>query len=151
MTRVLVVHHDLDLAGQEVDSLRRFGYEVVECGGPTRNRCPVLAGRPCDLAERADVLVYDAWASGDAEGARVLIENIRESYPHTPVVLTSPGLALSWEETSGPHAVTVLLGQPTGARLNEAIQAALAPGTEVNVTRASQVQGPVSGGATPRS
>ena len=129
MTRVLVVHHDLDLAGQEVDSLRRFGYEVVECGGPTRNRCPVIAGRPCDLAERADGLVYDAWASGDAEGARVLVENIREIYPDTPVVLTSPGLALSWEERSGPHAVTVLVGQPTGARLNEAIQAALAPET----------------------
>ena len=100
---------------------------MVECGGPTRNRCPVIAGQPCDLAERADVLVYDAWASGDAEGARVLIENIREIYPDTPVVLTSPGLALSWEETSGPHAVTVLVGQPTGARLDEAIQAALAP------------------------
>jgi hypothetical protein len=126
MTRVLVVHHDLDLAGQEVDSLRRFGYEVVECGGPSRNRCPVIAGRPCDLAERADVLVYDAWASGDAEGSRVLIENIREIHPDTPVVLTTPGLALSWEEKSGPHAVTVLVGQPTGVRLDEAIQAALA-------------------------
>jgi hypothetical protein len=125
MTRVLVVHHDLDLAGQEVDSLRRFGYEVVECGGPTRNRCPVLARRPCDLAERADVLVYDVWASGDAEGARVLIENIREIYPDTPVVLTSPGLELSWEEDTGLHAVTTLIGQPTGARLHAAIQAAL--------------------------
>ena len=126
MTRVLVVHHDLDMAGQEVDSLRRFGYEVTECGGPTRNRCPVLAGHPCDLAERADVLVYDAWASGDAEGARTLIENIRDIHPETPVVLTSPGLALSWEETTGPHAVTTVLGQPTGARLHEAIQASLA-------------------------
>jgi hypothetical protein len=128
MTRVLVVHHDLDLAGQEADSLRRFGYDVVECGGPTRNRCPVLAGRPCDLAERADVLVYDAWASGDAEGARILIENIREVYPDTPVVLTSPGLQLSWEEATGPHAVTALVGQPTGARLHEAIQTALLAG-----------------------
>ena len=126
MTRVLVVHHDLDLAGQEADSLRRYGYEVTECGGPTRNRCPVLAGRPCDLAERADVLVYDSWASGDSEGARSLIENIREIHPDTPVVLTSPGLPLAWEETSGDHAVTVLTGQPTGARLDEAIQAAIA-------------------------
>ncbi len=125
MTRVLVVHHDLDLAGQEVDSLRRFGYEVVECGGPTRNRCPVIAGHPCDLAERADVLVYDAWASGDADGSRVLIENIRDIHPDTPVVLTTPGLALSWEETTGPHNVTVLTGQPTGARLDVAIRAAL--------------------------
>ena len=126
MTRVLVVNHDLDLAGQEADSLRRIGYEVIECGGPTRNLCPVLAGRPCDLVERADVLLYDVWASGDAEGARTLIENIREIHPHKPVVLTSPGLQLSWEETTGRHAVTALLGQPTGARLHEAIQAALA-------------------------
>ena len=125
MTRVLVVHHDLDLAGQEADSLRRFGYDVVECGGPTRSVCPVLAGRQCELAERADVLVYDVWASGDAEGARTLIENIRDIHPETPVVLTSPGLQLSWEETTGRHAVTVLMGQPTGARLNDAIQAAL--------------------------
>jgi hypothetical protein len=40
-------------------------------------------------------------------------------------VLTSPGLALSWEETTGPHRVTTLLGQPTGARLHDAIQASL--------------------------
>jgi hypothetical protein len=129
MTRVLVVHHDLDLGGQEVDSLRRLGYEVTECSGPTRNRCPVLAGRPCDLAADADVLVYDAWASGDAEGARLLIENIREIHAATPVVLTSPGLELSWEATTGPHAVTPLLGQPTGARLHAAIQEALAAPT----------------------
>jgi hypothetical protein len=125
MTRALVVHHDLDLGGQEADSLRRFGYEVIECGGPTRNICPILAGRPCDLAEKADVLVYDVWASGDAEGARALIEGIRDIHPDTPIVLTSPGLALSWEESSGPHGVTSLLGQPTGARLHEAIQSAL--------------------------
>ncbi len=125
MTRVLVVHHDLDLAGQEADSLRRFGYEVTECGGPTRNCCPVLAERPCDLAERADVLVYDVWASGDADGARVLIENIREIHPDKPIVMTSPGLELSWEADTGPHAVTTLLGQPTGARLHEAIQVAV--------------------------
>ena len=129
MTRVLVVHHDLDLAGQEVDSLRRFGYDVIECGGPTRNQCPILAGQPCDLAEGADVLVYDAWASGDADGARTLIENIRDIHPDTPVVLTSPGLALSWEADVGDHRVTTLLGQPTGARLHEAIKAALADAT----------------------
>ena len=126
MTCILVVHHDLDLAGQEADSLRRFGYEVIEGAGPTRDHCPILAGRPCDLAERADVLVYDVWASGDAEGARTLIENIREIHPDKPVVLTSPGLELSWEEDSGRHGVTALLGQVTGARLHEAIQVAVA-------------------------
>ena len=127
MTRVLVVHHDLDLAGQETDSLRRLGYQVTECAGPTRNRCPVLAGHPCDLAERADVLVYDVWASGDAEGSQALIDNIRDLHPDTPVILTSPGLAMSWEESSGPHGVIHLDGQPTGARIHQAIQAALGP------------------------
>ena len=125
MTRALVVHHDLDLAGQEADALRRLGYDVIECGGPTRNCCPVLAGRPCDLAERADVLIYDVWASGDPDGARELISKIREIHPDTPVVLTTPGLELSWEESTGPHAVTSVIGQPTGARLHEAIQEAL--------------------------
>ena len=125
MTRVLVVHHDIDLAGQEVDSLRRFGYEVTECSGPTRNVCPVLAGHPCDLAQRADVLVYDVWASGDSAGSEQLIENIRDLHPDTPVVLTSPGLALSWEAASGPHAVTTRVGQPSGERLHAAIQEAL--------------------------
>jgi DNA-binding NtrC family response regulator len=125
MTRVLVVHHDLDLAGQEVDALRRYGYDVIDCSGPTKNRCPVLAGHPCDLAERADVLVYDVWASGDTNGSQTLIENIRDIHPDTPVVLTSPGLELSWEQETGPHAVTTLTGQPTGARLHEAIQESL--------------------------
>jgi hypothetical protein len=125
MIRVLVVHHDLDLAGQEVDSLRRLGYHVTECGGPTRNVCPVLAGRSCELAEAADVLVYDVWASGDSDGSQALIENIRDVHPDTPVVLTSPGLTLAWEESTGRHGVTILSGQPTGARLHEAIQAAL--------------------------
>jgi DNA-binding NtrC family response regulator len=132
MTRVLVVHHDLDLAGQEVDSLRRLGYQVTECSGPSRNVCPVLAGRACDLAEEADVLVYDVWASGDSDGSKTLIENIRDVHPDTPVVLTSPGPALSWEETSGRHAVTMLDGQPTGARLHGAIQEALSHATALD-------------------
>ena len=46
MTRVLVVHQDLDLAGQEVDSLRRFGCEVIVCGGPTRNPCQIRSTCP---------------------------------------------------------------------------------------------------------
>lgn len=125
MTRLLVVNHDLDLGGQEVDSLRRLGYDVAECTGPAHNRCPILAGRPCDLAEVADVLIYDAWASGDAEGARVLIENLRDIHPDTPIVLTTAGLQLDWEAQAGPHAVTILEGQPTGARLHVAIQSAI--------------------------
>lgn len=47
MTRALVVHHDIDLADQEVESLRRLGYEVEQCSGPTANTCPILNGGRC--------------------------------------------------------------------------------------------------------
>jgi hypothetical protein len=126
MTTVLVVNHDIDLEDQEAESLRRFGYAIEQCSGPTASTCPVLSGRPCGLAERADILVYDAWASGDAEGARALIDGLREIHPNVPVVLTVPGIGLDWIEEEGPHRVVTLMGQPTGARLHEAIQRALA-------------------------
>jgi hypothetical protein len=34
MTRVLVVHHGIDLSDQEVDSLRRRGYDAFVTGEP---------------------------------------------------------------------------------------------------------------------
>jgi hypothetical protein len=125
MTKVLVVNHDIYLADQEVDSLRRLGYEVEECSGPTWNTCPVLSGHECVLATGADVMVYDAWASGDPEGARELILGLRNMHPDVPIVLTVPGISLDWIEESGVHGVTQVLGQPTGARLHVAIQEAL--------------------------
>lgn len=125
MTRVLVVHHDIDLADQEVESLRRLGYQVEQCSGPTANTCPVLAGRACDLAARADVLVYDAWASGDSDGSGALIEGLRRVHPDVPVVLTYPGIGLAGLDDRPAHGVVPVLGQPTGAHLHEAIQQAL--------------------------
>jgi DNA-binding NtrC family response regulator len=125
MTRVLVVHHDVDLADLEVDALRRAGYAVEQCSGPTHGGpCPVLRGTTCWMADRADVLVYDVWASGD--DGHALIEHLRDMYPDTPVVLTSPGMPLDWVETEGIHGVTPLLGAPTQQRLVEAIETALA-------------------------
>jgi hypothetical protein len=128
MTRVLVVHHDIDLADQEVDSLRRRGYEVTQCSGPigATMGCPVVNGLPCSLAEDADVLVYDAWATGEPDGAQRLIEEMREIYPDTPIVLLATSLEPEWVQTSGVHGVTPLVGQATGDRLAEAIEHAVA-------------------------
>ena len=126
MTRVLVVNHDIDLADQEVDSLRRRGYDVRECQGPIGAQCPILAGQPCSLAEHADVLVYDAWATGEPEGAERLIEGLRTYHPDVPIVLSAPGIEPSWIETAGPLKITPLVGDPTGERLAAAIEAALA-------------------------
>ena len=125
MTRALVVHHDIDLADQEVESLRRLGYDVEQCSGPTANTCPVLNGGTCDMAERSDVLVYDAWASGDSDGAVELIAGLRRVHPNVPIVLTYPGIGISGFDDEPTHGVVPMTGQPTGARLHEAIQQAI--------------------------
>jgi hypothetical protein len=118
MTRALVVHHDIDLADQEVESLRRLGYEVEQCSGPTANTCPILNGGECLLAEEADVMVYDAWASGDIDGSAELITGLRRP-SGVPIVLTVPGVGF-WP-MDDPALES---GQPGG--LHEAIQRALA-------------------------
>jgi DNA-binding NarL/FixJ family response regulator len=126
MTRVLVIHHDIDLSDQEVDSLRRRGYDARQCLGPIGSSCPVLNGLPCTLAEEADVLVYDAFVTGEPDGAQSLIEGMRELHPDVPIVLVASGMEPSWMETAGQHGVTPLVGQPTGERLVEAVEAAIA-------------------------
>ena len=126
MTRVLVVNHDTNLADAQVDSLRRRGYEVVECLGPIGAHCPILSLRPCGLADWADVMVYDAWATGEPDGAVELIEGLRAFHPDVPIVLSAPGIEPAWIRTSGPLGITPLVGAPTGDRLAEAVEAALA-------------------------
>lgn len=125
MTRVLVVNHDIDLADQEVDSLRRRGYEVKECLGPIGAHCPILSDRPCELAEWADVMVYDAWATGEPEGAQALIEGLRHLHPRAPIVLSASGMEPDWIATAGSNGITPLVGLPSGERLAAAIEAAL--------------------------
>lgn len=127
MTRVLLVHHDIDLADQETDALRRRGYEVQQCLGPIGAHCPVLSGRVCDMAEAADVLVYDAWVTGEPDGAQRLIEGLREIHPDVPVVLTATSFEPDWIDLAGRHRITPLVGAPTGERLAEAIERAISP------------------------
>jgi hypothetical protein len=127
MTRVLVVNHDTDLADEEVDALRRRGYEVRLCLGPIGTMCPVLSHVGCELAEWADVMVYDAWATGEPDGAAALISGLRDLHPDVPIVLSAPGMEPDWIELTGPHGVTPLVGVPTGDRLAAAIEAALTP------------------------
>ena len=126
MTRVLVVNHDIDLADQEADSLRRRGYEVIGCLGPIGAHCPILSGRRCGLVEWADVMVYDAWATGEPDGAQRLIEGLRAAHPGVPIILSASGIEPSWIETAGPLGITPLVGSPTGERLAAAIETSLA-------------------------
>jgi DNA-binding NtrC family response regulator len=126
MTRVLVVHHDPDMADQEADSLRRLGYTPIQCAGPSYWSCPILAGEPCPAVTDADVLVYDVWSTGSSESGKVLIEELRELHPDIPLVVVDQGMALNWVETEGVHNVTPVTGAPTGERLAAAIEEALA-------------------------
>ena len=125
MPRVLVVHHDIDIADQEAATLRQAGYSVEQCLGPTGGSCPVMRGEPCEAAGRADVLLYDVWAAGESDGGRRLIRNLRDLHPDIPVVLTAPGLELDWVEEQGPHGVTALTGSPGRTNLLAAIGRAL--------------------------
>jgi hypothetical protein len=101
MTRVLVVHHDVDVADIEVDQLRRAGNEVEQCAGPVGgNPCPVLRGERCWQVEWGEVLVYDAWVSGDGEPE--LIEHLRDLYPEKTVFLTSGSLIPGHHRSARP-------------------------------------------------
>lgn len=85
MTRVLVVHHDIDMADIQVEALRHAGYDVDQCAGPIGGSgCPALRGEPCWQVDRADVLVYDSFAYGNVE----LLDYVRQFHPDKPYVLS---------------------------------------------------------------
>ncbi len=123
--RVLVVHRSEGVTVAEADGLIRLGYEVEMCSGPAYYACPVLRDEPCPAVERADVLVYDAWATNESDSSRRVIEGLRDLYPEIPVVVTVPGILLNWMETEGPHKITPLVGAPTTELLDAAIREAL--------------------------
>ena len=126
MVTAVVVNKDPRLAAQHAEALRAAGYAVELCGGPQQDPCPVLGNMPCPLVDRADVLVYDAWVGGGSEFGRTLVAEVRETYPDLPIVLTSVDERLDWVETEGPHRVTPLVGDPSPADLQAAVEAALA-------------------------
>jgi hypothetical protein len=123
---VLIVHHDMDMADQESDWLRAAGFAVEQCAGPQHGACPILMGEPCIAVDRADVLVYDVWSTGDTETERVLIEQLRATHPGIPIVLTAPGMEFDWVQESGIHGVVALEGAPSAALLRAAVNQALA-------------------------
>jgi hypothetical protein len=126
MTTAVVVNKDQRQAARHAEALRAAGYVVEMCGGPQQEPCPVMGDLPCPLVDRADVLVYDAWVAGGSELGRRLVAEVRETYPDLPIVLTSVDRSLDWVETEGPHRVTPLVGDPSPAELQAAVEAALA-------------------------
>lgn len=72
--------------------------------------------------------VYDAWATGEPDGAKGLIEGLREIHPDIPVVLSASGIEPDWIEIAGPHGITPLVGAPSGPRLTAAVEQAFLAG-----------------------
>jgi len=105
MVRAVVVNQDLSQANLYAEKLRAAGYEVELCAGPGHEQCPVLAGLPCPIADRADVLVYDANVLEDPARVEELIGDVRETYADLPLVLTSADPAADWMELEGAHRV----------------------------------------------
>ncbi len=138
MTRTLVVHHDASIAEREIVILRAAGYLVDGCAGPSMTRCPVLDGRPCPKAERADVLIYDLGLAPDSHAFRRFIEALRALYGDKALVLSSdaahapileredrePGMRDT--RRGGPsRGIVRLVGRPSPQALEEAIEEAL--------------------------
>ncbi|HEU4672887.1 MAG TPA: hypothetical protein VFS32_08315 [Candidatus Limnocylindrales bacterium] len=125
MTRVLIVQRDRSLADRMASDLRRAGYEIEQCGGPREERCPVVDSLPCALVDRADVLVYDAWIAGDADGGHRLVSHLRDVYADLPVVLTSADPSLDWVTRDGPERVLPLPARPEPEDLRAAVETAI--------------------------
>jgi hypothetical protein len=126
MNTAVVVNADLRVANRHAATLRQAGYVVELCAGPDHRACPLFGDLPCQLVDRADVLVYDAFVMGAPDATRQLIEDVRDTYPDLPIVLTSADPSLDWIETDGPHRVTPLPGDPTPEQLTAAVEAARA-------------------------
>lgn len=123
--RVMIEATDFAKQNAVANILRGEGYSVMTCGGPeaTDERCPLVTFDECDGIRRADVVVH-SMRQHDPRNREVL-ERIRERYPSTPVVVEvpRPQFDRSPEEFDG---CTVVFQPVTGARLLDALEAALA-------------------------
>jgi hypothetical protein len=125
MTRGLVVSSDLDTLSREIVALRTCGYEVVSCPGPAEVDCPVLRGRACPRAERADVLLYDRDVAEAPHGDRILLTELRELYADKPLILAEPDRALPLADRLVDDGLWRVLGAPGGEGLELTLEEAL--------------------------
>ena len=126
MTRALVVHLDPAMAAGEAAELCALGYLVERCPGPVRHICPVIHGRACPLAERADVLVYDIAALRHAEDDHAVGDELRALYADKPIVVVAGGAEPgAFEAVEPSHGVLWLRGPTTAERLGLIVEDAL--------------------------
>lgn len=105
--------------------LQRAGYATVCCPGPegSGQRCTLAAGRGCQAAEHADVVIH-ALRRSDHRNLEAL-RALRQRLPGTPVVVEVPPSLV--ERHPEDYAGCVVIDPPlTGPALLEAVAEALA-------------------------
>lgn len=100
--RVLLEQPDSDETRARVDALRRAGYAVAVCPGPTADdRCPLAGDEGCVAARDADVVV-SSLGLGMELGREPLVA-LRERLPDLPVLVEAAAEAASrWPDLVRP-------------------------------------------------
>jgi hypothetical protein len=92
-----------------VDDFTRFraaGFDVVLCSGAddADRPCPVLEGRPCELLDAADVVLFDLASPKPA--SRAVLEAVCGQAPDVPVVVTTPPASAAGDDVP-PGCTTI--------------------------------------------
>jgi hypothetical protein len=88
--RALIEHSDEAVAFRYVDTLRRAGYSVAVCRGPSGERhppekCVLLTGDRCAAVDGADVVVSGLGIRVPEK--RAVLEALRRHHPEKPLVV----------------------------------------------------------------
>ena len=88
--RVLIEHSDEAVSARYVDTLRRAGYAVAVCRGPSGEgrppeKCVLASGERCVAVDGADVVVSGLGVRGPEK--RAVLEALRSHHPTKPLVV----------------------------------------------------------------
>ena len=124
--RVLLEQPDREETPARVDALRRAGYAVAVCPGPTlEDRCPLAGDEGCVAAHGADVVVSSLGL--ETVEAREALAGLRMRLPRVPVLVeVAAAAAARWPELV-PESDRLEPGIAPAA-LVERVEAAIADG-----------------------
>jgi DNA-binding NarL/FixJ family response regulator len=96
--RVLLEFPDRPDNRARIDALRRAGFAIAVCSGPTaQGHCPLAGDEGCAAAHDADIVVSSLGLE-TAEG-REPLEALRTRLPHVPVLVEADAeVAARWPE-----------------------------------------------------
>jgi hypothetical protein len=122
--RVLLEEPNREEAAERVDALRRAGYAVAVCPGPSaKDRCPLAGDEGCAAAHGADVVVSSLGL--ETVEAREALAALRTLLPRRPLLVEADAAAAFRWPKHVPRDDRLEPGI-TPAELVERVEAALA-------------------------